>query len=185
MSQTTYRAPLYWGLLLIVLGLLFLLNNVDVLDIGDFFSRFWPLILVLIGLKLIFGQRSQSSLSQSGDVLHSNTFGDVKVNMEDRAFQSGQIRTIFGDVSVDASRVKVTGEQSLMLNTVFGDIRLRPPAGTAIRVSAHNLGGEIEVFDLKREGLNQSVTYSSKNYQSAVNKLNVTCQLTFGDIEVR
>jgi hypothetical protein len=41
-----------WGLILIGLGLVFLLANFDVIS-WDSFLKFWPLALLLLGLKLI------------------------------------------------------------------------------------------------------------------------------------
>ena len=37
------------GLILIALGVLFLLNNFDMLDFG----RYWPLLLIVIGIGLL------------------------------------------------------------------------------------------------------------------------------------
>jgi predicted membrane protein len=42
------------GVLLTVIGLFILLSNLDVLDLGPFLSRWWPLLIVLLGLwKLV------------------------------------------------------------------------------------------------------------------------------------
>jgi predicted membrane protein len=39
------------GLILIALGIIFLLGTFDVVDFGDFISTWWPMILIIIGLK--------------------------------------------------------------------------------------------------------------------------------------
>lgn len=46
------RGSVFWGLLLMVVGALFLLGNFDLLNI-DRILDFWPLIIIVIGLKLI------------------------------------------------------------------------------------------------------------------------------------
>lgn len=43
---------LFWGLLLIILGSLLLLSNLGV--ISQDIWNYWPLILILVGLKLLF-----------------------------------------------------------------------------------------------------------------------------------
>lgn len=51
---------LFWPLILIGIGLVWLLSNIGILQsasIGVLF-RLWPLILVIIGLDLLFGRRS-------------------------------------------------------------------------------------------------------------------------------
>jgi len=43
---------IFWGIVLIVVGGIFLLANFDVIDYGHIFD-FWPLVVIVIGLKLI------------------------------------------------------------------------------------------------------------------------------------
>lgn len=45
---------LAWGLLLIALGALFLLENLDVASIGFLVRRYWPMIVVAVGLPKLF-----------------------------------------------------------------------------------------------------------------------------------
>jgi len=44
-----------WGLVLILLGSLMLLDRLDIIyfDFGDFLRTWWPLVLVIIGLGMI------------------------------------------------------------------------------------------------------------------------------------
>jgi hypothetical protein len=50
--------PIAWPVILIALGVLFLLNNLALLSISFWRTlwRFWPIILVLIGIELLFGR---------------------------------------------------------------------------------------------------------------------------------
>jgi predicted membrane protein len=41
---------IFWGLILIIIGILFLLDRMGQIDFGSFFSRYWPLLLILAGL---------------------------------------------------------------------------------------------------------------------------------------
>jgi hypothetical protein len=48
--------PLVWGLILIAVGVVFLLQNVFNIEVWDYAWKFWPLILILWGLqKLLDG----------------------------------------------------------------------------------------------------------------------------------
>jgi hypothetical protein len=60
------RNALGWGIVLIVIGLIFLLENFDV-DIWDSIARLWPLALIVWGAwKLYFGIKDrQESASAS------------------------------------------------------------------------------------------------------------------------
>ncbi len=45
-----YQGRIFSGLLIILIGVLFLLGNLGKLDVGEVFSTYWPLILIFIGL---------------------------------------------------------------------------------------------------------------------------------------
>ncbi len=51
--QSKKTGSRYWtGILIIIVGVLFLLNNMGVLEILNI-ERFWPLVLIVIGLAII------------------------------------------------------------------------------------------------------------------------------------
>lgn len=45
-----YQGRIFAGLLIIVIGVIFLLGSLDKIDVGDILSDYWPLILIAIGL---------------------------------------------------------------------------------------------------------------------------------------
>ncbi len=55
MAKRKSKDPLAWGTILIVIGLIFLLNNIDI-NVWGTIARLWPLILIVWGAwKLYFG----------------------------------------------------------------------------------------------------------------------------------
>ncbi len=58
------RQTPWGGITLIVIGVAFLLATLDIIRIGDLF-RFWPLILILIGAKLVLESRGRSDEKES------------------------------------------------------------------------------------------------------------------------
>jgi hypothetical protein len=58
------RNALGWGIVLIFIGLLFLLENFDV-DIWDFIARLWPVALIIWGAwKLYFGLKDRQEAAK-------------------------------------------------------------------------------------------------------------------------
>lgn len=53
------------GVVLIVIGVIFLLSNLDLVDLGDLL-RFWPLILIAVGARLVFQNRGSGSGPAAG-----------------------------------------------------------------------------------------------------------------------
>ncbi len=51
----TKRESLFWGMIILVLGMLFLLKNFGLeINIWHLLGKYWPLILVFIGVKNIY-----------------------------------------------------------------------------------------------------------------------------------
>lgn len=48
---------LFWGVLMIGMGVLFLLDNLYIVDFGEVISDYWPLILIAVGLKIILSAK--------------------------------------------------------------------------------------------------------------------------------
>lgn len=46
---------IFWGLVLIAVGVLFLFDQLGRLDFGDIIGTYWPVILILIGLSILVG----------------------------------------------------------------------------------------------------------------------------------
>ncbi len=59
MAKFRRKDPLVWGIILIVTGAIFLLENIDV-EMWDLLARLWPLILIAWGgWKLYFGLKER------------------------------------------------------------------------------------------------------------------------------
>jgi predicted membrane protein len=58
-TQRPSSGRIFWGLVLILLGVLFLLDQMGRADFGDLISRWWPLILVAIGLWQLISSNFQ------------------------------------------------------------------------------------------------------------------------------
>lgn len=64
-TRVNKRGPNFWlAVILIAVGVLFLLDNLDVLDIGVFW-KFWPVILIAVGLTKLTGSNFQDKSSAS------------------------------------------------------------------------------------------------------------------------
>jgi hypothetical protein len=53
--SNTKKESLFWGLIILVLGMLFLLKNFGLeINVWHLLGKYWPLILVYIGVKNIY-----------------------------------------------------------------------------------------------------------------------------------
>ena len=56
------NSPL-WGWLLVGIGTLFLLDQFDLIRFGLLFERFWPVLIIALGVQILLRGRLQKSAS--------------------------------------------------------------------------------------------------------------------------
>lgn len=65
-DESSHNSSLFWGLFLIGLGVIFLFDNLGLLDFGNFISDFWPVILIAIGARIIWKARNEGEKNVLG-----------------------------------------------------------------------------------------------------------------------
>ncbi|MGB8951665.1 MAG: DUF5668 domain-containing protein [Candidatus Aminicenantales bacterium] len=66
-----HQGRIFWGLLLVILGFLFLFDQMGRLDFGDIISTYWPVIFIIIGLSILWS----NSFRHAGPGLFFIIFG--------------------------------------------------------------------------------------------------------------
>ncbi len=190
------NSQIIWGLIIIIIGVLLLLHNIRVFDIGDFIADYWPVILILSGLWLILRRNDEKEwttqfavdrniVSESNEALYSNVFGDFDVAIKAKDFQSGKINNVFGDAEIDLTNLDITsGEKDMNISGVFGDIKVATPKQVPFFIKANVVAGDIKLLGEKHSGFSIERAYKSDGYESAKNRLNIYISHVFGDIKV-
>ena len=167
-----------WQALLIFLGLIFLSNRenkgtgVILIVIGSFFlipeilresrfihlppywrSLFWPSILIILGLVVIFGARrhgrggtyfgGHKRRVSSEDFLDDvAVFGGGDKNINSQQFQGGKITHIFGGSKYDFKNARLApGKNHLELIMIFGGTKLIVPEEWDVKVEITSIFG--------------------------------------------
>lgn len=180
------------GLILITLGLLFLLDNMGYLDFGEIISTYWPLILVLIGIRIILRHKrdeperdrykgtEQAHSHGKYDSDYSNIMGDVHMNFANKEISYQTVNNIFGDMDLDFSESKFLADASVKVSAIFGTIRIRLPKKMNADIEGSNIAGDIQIFEQVESGLFKNIRYGEKGAGNARFKISVI----FGDIRV-
>jgi len=183
----------FWGLVFIGLGVLLLLDNLHVIDFGDFVARFWPVIIIVVGLLIIFGKRPNrayvhgdiDAVEGSDKVEMSHTFGDIRLKLNSQTFAGGGISNVFGNIEVDLENIRLKGGiHHLRLTGVFGDMILILPKNTPVSVSAETSFGTVRIKERSSSGVAGRLHYASEDLEAAADKLVIEARQTFGDIRV-
>ncbi len=193
-----------WGIILIAAGVFFLLDGLQVLDAGEFFAKFWPVLLVIWGAWLLLrpkssgneemrasgpladvgiGQRIEDSSAEKTKM--SNVFGDVQTRITSTSFSGGSLSTVFGDVEVNLTGAALAaGEQVLKLDTVMGEIEVRLPREMAFSVTGDAVLGKVKAVTETRNGFFPALDYASPGYKEASRRIRIDASVVFGEIVI-
>jgi len=187
-----------FGVILIAAGGLLLLDRMMVIDFGEILGRFWPLVLVALGLSILFRRSvpgvthppaaeapGSPAFPDPGSLSVSSVFGDYRVAVGSHAFTGGAVSVTFGDIDIELQDARLAeGEHTLRLDGVFGDTTLRMPPGMPVTVHAGTTFGDITVNEQHKDGMSASLDYTSPEFSTAGSRLRVVISRVFGDVTV-
>ncbi|MGA2625282.1 MAG: cell wall-active antibiotics response protein LiaF [Bacteroidota bacterium] len=200
----------FWGLILVIFGVLLLLNNLGIADFGDVMRDYWPVLIILWGIFILTKRRREHPLPTAeqsppvagqpppaagqpspspqfeGELVHdSNVFGDVFVNVSSQNFKGGSVSTIFGDCTVNLSQAAFAdGEHILRIHGVFGDSTVILPKDAAVSVNANSTFGNVTVFDQHKGGISADLHTATAPYEASSKRLKISITKVFGDVRV-
>lgn len=209
MSHKNRESSITWGIILILLGGLFLLQNFDYLDVGRVISDFWPLILVAVGLNMILNKRhhqwEENDLAGDNADLENHTadpnasepsgkrlsfsenkiLGEIKRQFKDRKIQSYSVSNLIGDIELDFSRTLFEPRSSVSASGVFGDITIRLPQKVNLEIHTNCLGGSLRIFDDLKEGFAKNHIFKTSAPAPDLPKVKINASIVFGDIRIQ
>lgn len=142
--------PRHWpvALIIIAVGVAFLLSNLDIVDIGNFFI---PAAIILVGLLVMFG-RGLGTRTEAGDRVNTfNVFSGSEIASHSKQFQGGNISAIFGGAEVDLRDTVPVAGAELDVFTAFGGVELTVPEGWHVSTRGLPLFGGIENVTAKEQ----------------------------------
>jgi predicted membrane protein len=79
------QGRIFWGLIFIIVGALFLLDQMGQLDVGEIIGRYWPAIFILIGISIIIANDFKTSGAGIFFILFGAFFLLMDMKIFDRA----------------------------------------------------------------------------------------------------
>ncbi len=148
------------GIILIVVGLVFLLPEFFDVSVGEVVRQFWPLALVAIGVVLLVRRSQEKKTTNEFEVEGDRVeFIDETaiLGRNDRLitseyFRGGKITTIFGSNEVNFVNARLAeGQHELDVFTLFGSTELTVPRDWDVKVDVTPILGSFE--DRRRQVL--------------------------------
>ncbi len=162
---------LFWGILLVLLGLTIILKAVFKIDI-PLFRMVFALLIIYWGLKLLFGG---SFLGSSGNTV---IFSESKIESKEAG---NEYNIVFGKSTIDLTDIDISESGAVMeVNVVFGSgyILINPEIPTLIKVSTVFAESKLPKGNVSFFG---DRTYKTKSYVDGENHLKLNIDVVFGN----
>ena len=137
------------GLILIVIGILFMLGKWQILG-RSAWSFVWPLLIILAGLWILFGSffrraTRKSSGEKADEIDEFALLAGVTRRLQSPAFRGGKASIVLGGMELDFNQVQLAGgEASIEVTAVLGGLDIRVPKTWRVHLEAHSILGSVE-----------------------------------------
>jgi len=170
---------LFWGLLLVVLGLSLIFKIVFNVDF-PLFRVFVAFLLIFFGIKMLFGNFHRPMVFQTSEkdvVFGERIFNEPESNRD--------YSVVFGKGVFDFRDYDLKGEkQRVKISTVFGAsiVKIKKDMPVRIKVESAFAGADLPNGNSAAFG---STTYTSPDFDSEKPFLEIKLDVVFGGCEVR
>ena len=169
-------AGLFWGIILIALGLSIIFKIIFGISI---FRIVIAAAFILLGIIILVGRPVFHSAKDERDVI----FGEK--SYQTSSIKSSEYNTIFGKTVYDFRDLDSLppGKTKLKFNTIFGNTEIFLPAGLPLQIKAD------AVFSAAKLANGNTVAFGSASYQSSEadtssSKLYIEISVVFGGITI-
>lgn len=178
-----YRWRLIFGVISIVLGSVWLWNNLDIgpnIPLGSL----WPLLLIILGLYIILRQTVWAG-QPGGSVMVDRIIGDIRLGGPNWQAGDKEVFSLIGDVDIDLRQTALPdGETTLRVRSIIGDVDVLVPAAVGVLVNASVMIGDVRALGQRRDGFFLDLSQSTPDYASAERKVRIEIDMVIGDAEV-
>ena len=137
------RGALVWGLVLCAVGVSIMLGAFGVVDI-NFWKIFWPLVLVVVGLGVLFKvspAKSKESADKSNEKVAIFYGEDARPKGD---YDGGSLSAVFGGVNLDLRQAKVKDGAVIEVFTFCGGIEINMPSDVIVQNEVRGIFGGSE-----------------------------------------
>lgn len=186
------------GTVLVLVGALWLLDAIDVIELQA--AVVLPAVLAIVGVALIFGafDGPHSGLVVFGVFLTvavvaaavtpfdswRGGVGERVHNVTDTSELAPAYRLGMGDMRIDLGDLRLTESRTVSASVGAGTIEIDLPPDMAVSIVANVGAGEIDLLGETSEGLAVSRTYESPDFDTADVALTLDLDVSAGEIEV-
>lgn len=165
----------------LAVGVFLLLCCQNVLDFDMLWKIAAPAIIVIIGVKLIFGAvfgdkatKMLESSKQSGENIKTGcaTFSGQTLNYDGERFSGAELTAVFGGVKCDLRNAIIEKDCAINATAIFGGIDIFVPDYVNVKINSNSIFGGVSEKNHRPQNPNAVNVY-----------INATCM--FGGVEIK
>ena len=172
----TKRNQQILAFILIGFGALYLVANFINIDPGDFF---WPIILILLGVVLIF--RPKAIVPENSRHLFA---GDIQI---DKTWEpvDEEVRMFAGDIDIDLREIDLPeGTTHYTVRFFAGDITIYLPEDIGLKISSTGFVVEVKAGGDSTSNVMTGYDYTSENFATADKKFHLSTTSFAVDLKI-
>lgn len=136
-----------------LIGVFLLLCCQDILDFSMVWKLLVPVIIVIVGLKMIFGgifgNKSEEifrEMEKDGRPFQSGcaTFSGTNMNFDGEVFEGAELTAAFGGVKCDLRNAIIEKDCAIKVSATFGGITILVPHTVNVKVSTNSMFGGVD-----------------------------------------
>ena len=163
------------------IGVFLLLCCQDILDFSMLWKLVFPAIIILFGVKMIFGTRVDRASSEvikrlqatNGQVPYGTAvFTGEKMNFSGEVFHGAELNAVFGGVECDLRNAIIEQDCVIQASAVFGGIDIYVPTNVNIKVSSNSIFGGVS---------NKTANY----HDELAPTIYIKCNCMFGGVDIK
>ena len=179
-----------FGLLLILFGILFLLDQTGAIDFDfwDFIGDIWPVVLIILGIWIIYNQARGTRSDSDGGSQTSGKKVFWSIDTSPKSIDSNGLNygVSFGDIYVYLTKTEfIPGENKINVSVGFGDMHIVLPNDVPCKISTSCAIGDIRMFGESASGIPAKKEYIDEKYDAAEKKIKIRAKCGIGDIRIK
>jgi predicted membrane protein len=174
MMKNWFFTSAFWGLIVVVIGILYLARNLFGIDF-PIWGIIWPVIIIFIGLSILLPKRDCCSSSHEAIFDEVNKKGDQ--NKEN-------YRAVFGSGRFDISDLKPTSNaEPIELEATFGSLEIVINENQPIKIISNGIFGAVNLPSGESAAFSE-VIYTTKSYDGKKDHFLIRARAVFGEIKI-
>lgn len=170
----------FGAVMLIALGVIFLLGNLNIFVFR--WDMLGPLFLILLGAWMV-SRAFTPGWGHGGNVFAG--IGELRPDLNGKEIRREKFEHGVGEARIDLTRaIFPEGESAVKASQGIGELRVTVPRDLAVRVRASAGMGEVRLFDEEESGIDPRLEFQSPEYASAARKLNLIASVGLGAVRV-